>query len=470
MRIFFITIAWCVYQHEAHAEVTPLAFNDRQHAYLQQISEIRMCVDPDWMPYDGIDEQGQHIGIMSDFHKLWSAKIGKPITLIETDSWQQSLEYLQAARCDILSSAQDTPERRSYLQVSEPFIFYPLALATQPDHDFIIDLEQVIDRDFVMVEGYAGIEMLQSAYPEINILTTESPEQGLKLVERGQAYGYIDTVPTINYQMLKHGISHLNISGVFEQNYAMSVGVAIDQPELTQIFNRAILYTTEIERQQILKNWLSVNYQEKFNPQLFWQILLIAFVVMLLLFYRYRVVHSHNRRLQSINTKLEQLSHSDQLTGIANRHSLHQRLTEEMAQAHNGFSLILIDVDHFKQVNDAFGHDVGDRVIQEIANLLVSMVRQNDLVGRWGGEEFLIVCSQTSRDGAKRLAEQVRLQVQQHPFSVQSRITVSIGISEYAPDEAIDSCIKRADDALYQAKHQGRNQIVEAHVHPQKAQ
>lgn len=458
----FILICLGAVSLMVQAEVTPLAFNERQQAYLDQLDEIRMCGDPDWMPYDGVDSRGNHTGIMSDFHQLWSDKIGKPIRLVTTENWQQSLEYIQQQRCDILSSAQETAERSHYLNVTYPFIYYPFAIATQPDNDFIINLEQVIDRDFAMVTGYAGVEMLRTDYPGIQIVTVDTPRQGLKMVETGQVYAYIDTVPTINYQMLRYGISHIKISGVLEQQYAMSVGVSKNAPELLAIFNRAISYTSEQERQQILKNWLSVDYPNQFNQRLFWQILIVILIISTLLLYRYRVVHSHNRRLTQINAKLQKLSHSDQLTGIANRHSLHQRLAVEMQneQLKQGFSLMLIDVDHFKQINDAFGHDVGDRIIQEIAHLLVAMVRQNDLVGRWGGEEFLVICSQTTEQGATQLAEQIRLQILQHTFSIATPITVSVGISGYIAGESIDACIKRADDALYKAKHQGRNQTV----------
>lgn len=257
-------------------------------------------------------------------------------------------------------------------------------------------------------------------------------------------------------------VFRIKISGVLDQQYAMFVGVSNQSSELLAIFNHAIQYTTELERQQILHNWLSVDPSNQLDQLLFWQILVAILIISGLLLYCYRVVHSHNRRLQQSNSKLEKLSHSYQLTGITNRHSLHQRLATEMqnSQLKSTFSLILIDVDHFKEINDAFGHDFGDRVIQEIANLLMAMLRQNDLVGRWGGEEFLNICSQTTAQGATQLAEQIRLQMLQHDFSVVNPISVIIDISQHVAGESVDACLKRADDALYRAKYQGRNQTV----------
>jgi|TARA_R110000851_G_scaffold249103_1_gene401630 diguanylate cyclase (GGDEF)-like protein len=445
----------------ANAEVV---LTKEEQAYLTQKQVIELCVDPDWLPYEGIDEKGKFTGIMSDFYALWSDKINKPIQLVNTTNWEQSLQFIQDGKCDILASAQDVPSRREWLNVSKPFIFYPLAVATQPDRQFVVKFEQIQHRDFVMVEGYAGVELLRNRYPDINITTVNTSREGLKMVETGTAYGFIDTVPTINYQMLRWGISHLKISNVLELQYAMSVGVSTREPQLLEIFNKAIDDTSEVERQRVLNNWLSIDFQQH-NTVLFWQLLVGVSLVLLVLVYRYRQVHHHNRNLRNLNNQLEQISRYDHLTGLANRYALHERFNEEIetsSQTKQIFSIILLDVDFFKTINDDYGHDVGDEVIKQFASLLMSMVRENDMVGRWGGEEFLILCSQTTKNGAFQLADQLRRQVQSYNFPVNQQITASFGLSEYRHGETIGDTIKRADDALYKAKRNGRNQIVMA--------
>ncbi|MDO8825670.1 diguanylate cyclase [Methylophaga sp.] len=431
--------------------------------YLSQKQSIKLCTDPDWLPYEGIDEKSEFTGIMSDFYALWSDKINTPIELVQSSSWEQSLQLIQNGKCDILSSAMDVPSRRDWLNVTTPYIFYPLAVATQPSHEFVVKFEQVLDRDFVMVEGYAGIEMLRNRYPDINIDVVKSSREGLKMVETGLVYGYIDTVPTINFQMLRWGVSHLKISGVLDLQYAMSVGVSTREPQLLDIFNKVIADTTELERQRVLNNWLSLDYLQPEDKTLFWILFSGVILVLIILMFRYRQVHHHNRNLRHLNNKLEQISQYDHLTGLANRYALHQRFNVEIEtakQTQQLFSLIMLDLDFFKTINDEHGHEVGDNVIKEFASLLKSMVRENDLVGRWGGEEFLILCSQTSQNGAFHLAEQIRLQVQTMDFSVDRQITASFGLSEYRLGETISDTIKRADDALYLAKNNGRNQVV----------
>lgn len=456
----------CVYisvQAPSFAQQT-LNLTVSEQAFLDKIDEIHLCTDPDWMPYEGIDKSGHYTGIMSSFHQLWSSMIGKPVVLVKTVSWDQSLEFIQQKKCDVLSSAQDIPERRDYLTVTKPYIIYSLALATHPDIPFIINLSQVKDKKFVMVRDYAAIKLIRDNYPGLNIIEAGSAVEGLKLVERGMAFAFIDTVPSINYQMLAHGISHLKISGVLNEQYNMSVGIRKDLPLLLSIYNKAINATSEAQRQQILNNWLSVKLEYDADYSLLWKLLAGLFIILLLSLYRYRVVHRHNRELKAVNKKLVYMSQNDQLTGLPNRYYLHEAFQEALQTYHryqHQFSVIIMDIDHFKKVNDTYGHVIGDQVIKKIADMLSENLRDTDIVGRWGGEEFLIVCPETNNHGAKAVAEHMRRLIEDTDFGLDDlQVTASFGVTEYNEDEAVDDCIKRADMALYRAKELGRNTTI----------
>ncbi|SDT22767.1 GGDEF domain-containing protein [Pseudomonas oryzae] len=171
-------------------------------------------------------------------------------------------------------------------------------------------------------------------------------------------------------------------------------------------------------------------------------------------------------RLTEQNLALEQLATTDPLTGLANRRRLFEQLDHEAARHRRSLqplSLLLIDIDHFKRVNDNWGHNAGDHVLQGLARLLVSGLRQVDLTARYGGEEFLVVLPDTGTEGALAAAELVRRRVaaSQLPLSDDEtlQLTVSIGVATLQDDESIPNLIDRADRALYQAKHQGRNQV-----------
>lgn len=166
--------------------------------------------------------------------------------------------------------------------------------------------------------------------------------------------------------------------------------------------------------------------------------------------------------LVETNRQLQQLSTHDRLTGLYNRLKLEQRLAEELVRARRHgsvFSLVLVDIDHFKRVNDQCGHAVGDLVLQCLGHLMLRDRRASDVVGRWGGEEFLLICPQTPAEGALMVAERLRAATQDAPMPEAGRVTLSAGVAAWRPSDSIDSLLARADAALYAAKSGGRNRV-----------
>lgn len=160
--------------------------------------------------------------------------------------------------------------------------------------------------------------------------------------------------------------------------------------------------------------------------------------------------------------ELERVSITDALTGLFNRRKLDQTLQDEVERAaryNEPVTVIILDIDHFKLINDTYGHQVGDHVLQAIADILRGKVRSVDIVGRWGGEEFLIVCPETSLEGAAFLAEMLRGLIEAFAFSMGIRNTASFGVAEFRQGETVNDFVVRADVALYRAKVGGRNKV-----------
>ncbi|MDD2829890.1 MAG: diguanylate cyclase [Sulfuricurvum sp.] len=154
---------------------------------------------------------------------------------------------------------------------------------------------------------------------------------------------------------------------------------------------------------------------------------------------------------------------TDKLTGLANRVKIDEMLLSEQLRANRHkqpFSIILADIDLFKDVNDHFGHQTGDLILQEFAQTISDNIRKTDFVGRWGGEEFLIICPHTDLRGATALAENLRATIMAHKFSIIMNKTASFGVSQYSDDQPLEALFKNVDDALYQAKETGRNKVV----------
>jgi diguanylate cyclase (GGDEF)-like protein len=160
--------------------------------------------------------------------------------------------------------------------------------------------------------------------------------------------------------------------------------------------------------------------------------------------------------------QLRQLATTDPLTGIANRRQLEIYFPPLLSRGRRygeSLTLMIFDIDHFKQVNDNFGHHAGDQLLTDLVGLVQQQIRDVDLFVRWGGDEFLILMPKTTRDEAKMVAERIRTEIAGHPFEQELRVTLSMGLSELHAHD-LDDLIGRGDEALYRAKKQGRNQVI----------
>ncbi len=169
------------------------------------------------------------------------------------------------------------------------------------------------------------------------------------------------------------------------------------------------------------------------------------------------------RDMIQLNQTLEKMAQTDALTGLLNRHGMSKCLQAEwnrMKREDVPSGLLILDIDHFKRVNDTFGHAVGDRVLAEMAKRLKDITRNYDSCCRWGGEEFLVLLPDTGRDGVETVYQKLRETLDDNPIiegDQPIKITFSAGAHIAYAGETLDECIKQADDALYRAKRRGRN-------------
>jgi diguanylate cyclase (GGDEF)-like protein len=170
--------------------------------------------------------------------------------------------------------------------------------------------------------------------------------------------------------------------------------------------------------------------------------------------------------IQRIGSLQQRNATTDALTGMLNRHALYPVLNQELdrsARYARPVSIILFDIDEFKEINDTFGHLEGDKVLKELSTMVGSLLRKTDYAGRWGGEEFLLVLPETDTAEAQILAERIRTKIEETHFVEKYFITASFSVVAYRTSQSLESMLESADNALYQAKHNGRNQVVVFH-------
>lgn len=205
----------------------------------------------------------------------------------------------------------------------------------------------------------------------------------------------------------------------------------------------------------------SIESQIDFNRYAILGLCLLTLSVFLIYAY---LMHRHLvGKIEEAQQILRETAITDELTGLKNRRFLMSRLQEEFARSRRHGSLLgllMIDIDHFKNVNDTCGHPFGDRVLKNTAQVISGLVRDYDVVGRYGGEEFLVIVAESTQDGLTVLAERMRKDIEAMVTEDQHnsmQVTISLGVALLAEDDNIETLLKKADDALYQAKKDGRN-------------
>ena len=171
------------------------------------------------------------------------------------------------------------------------------------------------------------------------------------------------------------------------------------------------------------------------------------------------------RRTRRDAEQLEHLAYHDFLTGIANRRQVEVLAQIALASAQRrreSFSVLMLDIDHFKRVNDTYGHYVGDEILRELAARLKGELRESDIFGRWGGEEFIVITPVSATKEGRALGERLRESLKVKPLAKHHRVTVSCGVASYKPGDSLDTLVSRADAALYRAKESGRDQVAVA--------
>lgn len=430
--------------------------------YIKNKDEIKVCADPDWMPFEKIRE-GKLIGMSADYLKLLEDKLNVPFNVLPVQSWVQSVEFAKQRKCDIFSLAMKTPSRKEYMNFTSPHLSIPLVITTTTDKLFITDFKNVLQQKFGAVKGYAFTELLRLKYPGVKIIEYKNIHEGLAAVDKGKIYGFIDNLNSTAYQLQKKYISSLKITGRIDQQWELGVGVRNDDPMLLSILDKTLKSIDEKQKQKILNTWTSVTYERESDYSYLWKVFALIIIIILVILYRYKEIKKFNKELIEYNENLRRLSITDALTGLHNRRYLDDMLHNEYERAQrykSTFSIILIDIDDFKKINDTYGHDKGDDVLKAISSTLVKNSRVNDIVGRWGGEEFMIVCQSATKKAATHIAEKMRKSIQENDYNLENGVTASFGVLEYHADKSYRWHISSVDKALYQAKSSGKNTVI----------
>lgn len=436
-----------------------IEFTSAEKKYLLEKKKITMCVDPEWYPLEAIRD-GKHIGMAADVMHVFEKQIGVPIELVPTMSWNQSLLYAKERKCDILSLATTAPERLKYMNFTSSYLSIPYVMLTTNEKPFVEDIGSLTKEKIGIVKGYSTVGILKEHYPHLNIVEVNSITEGLSKVESGELYGYVDNLIVVSSYIQKEYTGVLKVSSRLDEKDELCVGTRNDEPLLYGVFEKMVKNIDPAVMQSIYNRWVStVEEISWFDRGIFWKFLFILIVGIVAFTWRYLLLKHHNAQLRK-------LSITDKLTGLYNRQKTDIILINEQKKVNRyrdyHCSVMMIDVDNFKVINDMVGHQAGDNVLETLATIMKVNLRATDILGRWGGEEFIVILPHTSTEDAMAVAENFRRKIEKSSFGLVDQVTVSIGVGEFIQNESVHECIGRVDSALYEAKERGRNKVCQA--------
>ena len=291
-----------------------LTFSSSELAYLEKKDELKMCVIPNAMPYSDIKD-GIFIGFIADYMKLIENKIKKPITLVPSKNWSESLEFMKNEKCDLLPSAIWTEERDKEFSFTKPYINVPFVLMTKSNNEFIDNLNTLKNKKISIVESYAIINILKNKYRNIEFISVKNIDEGLNKVLDGETYGHIDAVSTSWYKLQTKYLTKISITAKLEDNANLSIATIHDNI-LYGIFQKAVLSIDDYTKEDLLNRWTFIEYQKDFDYSIIWKITIFIFIVFTGILYRQRLLNKMNdslvekvdektKKLRDINTELE---------------------------------------------------------------------------------------------------------------------------------------------------------------------
>ncbi len=440
------------------SEAQPVVLTASEQAYLQAHPSIPLCVDPDWWPFEQIDPSGRHIGMAADLIALTTLRSGANLVLHPTRNWEASLAASQAGECLALSFLNSTPERERWLIFTAPLLSDPNVIITREEHPFVSDIGALHGSTIALPRGTAMAERIARDFPNLTIIPTESEREALALVSERKADMTLRSLIVAAATIKHEGWFNLKISGQIPgyENH-LRMGVLRSETTLRDILDKGIATLSAQERRQIVDRHVNMTVVTAvvtdYTLAIWLGVVLAAILATSLLWMT---------RLRKLNDQFRRLAETDQLTGLPNRNALDASFALDILRAQRygrPLSVILLDIDLFKTVNDELGHLMGDKVLVDFARLLRGGLRSVDTVCRWGGEEFLLICHETPLEQAAQLAERLLQQVREHRFPCQRALTASAGVATVMPGDTVARLVQRADEALYAAKHSGRDRV-----------
>lgn len=392
-------------------------------------------------------------GMEIDFWNLISQKLSKPLNIEETMNDTIFNIFSDSIKTKFVYGFEKK-NKPDYL-LSEPIAQIPIVLATKNDKNFIQNLSTLEKIKIGVVKNLEIISTLQKEYPNIDFVEIENINDAILQLEKNNIFALIDNLYTISHKIDKNNLNNIKINTLLTHKLNIYLEVAKKNSPLLNILNSAINRFSQEEKNTILNNYQFIFYPKNIDF-LFIGKIVIPFILLLAIFiyFNFKLKKEIIKR-KEIELQLSELANKDSLTNIYNRRKIEEICEAELIRNKRykeNLSIIFFDINSFKIINDSLGHHLGDEVLVRISDIIGKNIRNTDSLGRWGGDEFLIVLPQTNLSQSKNIISHLEKQLSQIEFSKSIIVTCSFGIATCEEDDTLDSLLKKADESMYLEK------------------
>jgi len=449
-----------------------VTLNEQEEDFISLNTEIKVGVLNSLAPIVFYNEQGVFDGIDKDILNLISKRTGLNFSYQGFDSWLELYTSMLAGEIDIITSITETENRKEKILFTKPYWQTPWVILHQQHLGRQSKLNSFYGKQLAIVKGYYLTDFLRDNHPQITLNIVNNRQEGLIAIQQGKVEGLIETISSATQLLKQESFVSLSISVIESMPMGQShFGIQKNNALLKGILDKGLASVSAQEKNIIHEKWFSIDINTGLDKRV---VTRVAVQLSLLILVVLGIIIMWNRRLKAeithrkqLEEKMKYMATHDDLTGLANRVLLKDRILTAI-EFHQRQSLLMavlfLDLDGFKVVNDSHGHDVGDELLLLVAKRLLSCVRKSDTVVRFGGDEFVLLLTGLHHDNeASFVAEKVLLLLQS-PFELSSttvQIGCSIGIGMYPSDGITDTdLLKVADTLMYQVKASGKNHYL----------
>ncbi|MDF1616938.1 transporter substrate-binding domain-containing diguanylate cyclase [Petrocella sp. FN5] len=481
--ILFLLVGLMVILSACQKESESIFLTEEEQAWLEQHEgKISIGYTTDYPPVEFLIAS-DYVGISADYFKLLEVKLNTKFEMVEFDQWSDLIEAARLKEVSGITAATKTLERSKFLDFTVPYIMNPNVIITRKNFSEKLTFEKLSNSsmDVLVIEEYSIVEDLEKNHPKLEFRTVANTSDGLRLVAFGEADAFIVEVMSAYAGIEQDKMTNLMVNTEVPYDSNLSIATRNDWPMLSAILNKGLAQITENEKQDILNKWVPIQRKSIVENPYFWIILGtiligLSIIIITVVVWNRLLKKAVLEKTEELISKNEQLyrtkkqlleeieerkkseacikfkSQHDELTGLYNRAFYNEQLEHFEKTKKLPFSIILADLNGLKITNDTLGHEMGDRLLIKMAEVLKASCDETDIVARIGGDEFVILMPDRTDQMAQAVCKKIKSACEEAKMDP-IKLSVALGHSERVSlDMSLQSVFKKAEDQMYENK------------------